>query len=161
MKEYILSVITVAALGCIANGICPEGEGQGLKKSVLFIMSLLLIVTVGKPIISFVSAFDGDELSDIVFSSEGLGYNEVWSDTVKNITATEAEKAVTELISEQFGLEEDCFSVRCGISEKENAYAIECVNVELFGAGMFTNPRKIELFLSKYLGCECDVREGG
>lgn len=161
MKDYILSVITVAALGCIANGVCPEGEGQGLKKAVSFIMSLLLIVTVGKQIISFVSAFDGDELSDIILSSESLGYNEVWSSTVKNITATDAEKAVAELTSERFGLEEDCFSVKCEISEKENAYVIDRVTVELFGAGMFTNPRKIELFLSEYLGCECDVREGG
>ncbi|MBQ8208227.1 MAG: stage III sporulation protein AF [Clostridia bacterium] len=159
MKGYILSVIAVAALGSIASGICPDGEGQGLKKAVSLIMSLLLITAVGKPIISLVGAFDfsSDEIIDRLTESQKASYEDIWQSTFSDITEENSENAVTELLMEEFDLEKEDFSVNCELISENDAFKIKKITVELSGGGIFKNPRRIEKLLSEKIGCECIV----
>lgn len=157
MREYILSVISVAALGCVALGVCPEGEGQGIKKTVSLIMSLLLILSVGSPLMGLIESFNIEEAKNSLFPS-AYDYEEAWLGTFMSITEEEVRLAVCDILTSEFGLEEDDFSVCCVLEEYEDSFKVKSITVRMRGKGLLKNPRGIEAHLTELLGCDCSVK---
>lgn len=157
MREYILSVIAVAALGSIAVGICPGGEGQGIKRTVSLIMSLLLILSVGKPLLGLTDAFDMEKFKE-KFTYSGDSYEEAWHSTIVGVTEAGVRSAVSDALINGIGLGEDDFSVTCELSELGDVLELKSITVELFGGGLLKNPRSIEAELTDVFMCECTVK---
>lgn len=162
MKNYILSVIAVAACGGVVNAICPDGEGKSLKKAVSMIMSLFLIIAAAKPLISLIKAVQTQDSGDIVeyfTKSQNENYGGVWSETLNDITSRSVEIYVSKVMEEDFGIDIENFDIRCEIAELNGEMVLEDVTVVLSGSGILHNPRKIQTSIEDILGCECTVIE--
>ena len=156
MKDYIFSVISFSAIGTVALGLFPIGDGA-LKKVFLLLLSLIMVLIIGGPLISFIKNYD-DFALDKISSTEVFSYDEVWHETLVNITKKEADAAVLHLISEKYSLKEDEIKVDCTLKEDGGAVALEDVKVILSGKGLLVNPERVESFLNEKLGCECTVK---
>lgn len=156
MQDYIFSVISFSAVGTVALGLLPLG-GEALKKAFTLLLSVIMILIVGEPILSFIKSYDG-ELNYDLSGTEYSSYEEVWLETLENITQNDADDAVFRLISEKYFLEEDAVSVECTLKREGDTFSLEKVNVSLSGKGNFINPGRIEYFLNEKLGCECIVK---
>ena len=156
MQDYIFSVISFSAVGTVALGLLPLG-GEALKKAFTLLLSVIMILIVGEPILSFIKSYDG-ELNYDLSGTEYSSYEEVWLETLENITQNDADDAVFRLISEKYSLGEDEVSVECILKREGDTFSFEKVNVSLSGKGNFINPGRIENFLNEKLGCECIVK---
>ncbi|MBE6538217.1 MAG: hypothetical protein E7671_01970 [Ruminococcaceae bacterium] len=161
MRDYILSVISVAFCGALVNAIAPWGEGKKLKKALSLIVSLLLIVSVAKPIISFVNSADGYDIGALasgIYSSKE-NYDKYWQKTLVEVTDESARTYVYELMLSEFGLSDDDFSLECKISQGGDVISLDSIKITLRSTGIFVNPRRIESFIGEKFGCECEVTE--
>ncbi len=155
MREYMISVISVAALGRIAIGICPEGEEKKLKKAVSLILSLFFIISVARPVVVLVEKFSKNGESIIAFSDiKADEYTQVWYKTLENVSEQSIEDITEELLLNSFQLEKENYNINCVFDEGLPRY----VEIELLGKGLFINPRKIEALLCEKLGCDVNVR---
>ena len=155
MQEYIFSVISFSAIGTVALGLLPLGN-EALKKAFTLLLSLIMILVIGEPLISFIKNYDGSLLNNMA-STEPSAYEAVWLETLGDITKKDAEDAVLRLISDEYSLKVDEIEVDCTLKEEENFFSLDCVSVILSGKGMLINPGRVESFLSEKLGCKCTV----
>ena len=161
MRNYVLSVITVAFCGCIAKMFLPEGEEKSIKKAFSLIVSLLLIVSVAKPAISFMNSADSYDIGKAVsgaYASSVENYSAKWQETLGEVTSDGLKDYISELLTENFGLSEENFLLECNAIHKGDEIKVEKIEITLIGAGVFTNPRKIESYVEG-LGFECNVTE--
>lgn len=157
MQDYIFSVISFSAIGTVALGLLPLG-GEALKKAFTLLLSLIMILVIGEPLISFIKSYDGSFLNDLSSTTEASSYEAVWLETLGNITKKDADAAVLRLLSDEYSLKEDEIEVDCTLKKEENAFSLECVSVILWGKGRLVNPGRAESFLSEKLGCKCTVK---
>lgn len=156
MRNYIFSVISFSAIGTVALGLLPLEEGV-LKKAFMLVLSLIMILVIGEPVLSFIKTYD-DSFFDDISSIEENTYEATWLETLGDITKKEADDAVLRLISEEYSLKKDEIKVDCSLKKEENAFSLESVTVILSGKGAFINPRRVESFLNENLGCSCTVK---
>lgn len=155
MKEYLISVISVAALGRIVVGICPEGEGKTLKRAVSLILSLFFIISVARPLVMFVEKVDKNAEGIIVFSDiEADEYTQVWYKTLEKVGEQSIGEFAKELLWENFGLDGESYDLSFVFEDGEP----KSLEIVLLGKGLFMNPRKIELLLCEAFGCDVSVR---
>lgn len=156
MKDYIFSVISFAAFATASLGILPCGEGV-LKKTFLLLLSLIMILVIGSPLVSMVKDLDISLFSDMV-SMEAASYEAVWLETLETLTENEVEAAVLRLVSDEYSLDKNDITVDCILKKEENSFSLEKVEILLSGKGRFVNPSRVESFIYEKLNCECKVR---
>ncbi len=156
MKDYIFSIISFSALGTASLGLLPVGEGV-IKKAFTLLLSLIMILVIGAPLVSFVKKYDNSAFSEIL-SIETYSYEDAWLETLGDITKKEADEAIVRLVSDEYSLDEDEIRVDCTLKKAENAFSLDSVEVFLSGKGLLINPGRVESFLNKKLGCGCKVR---
>ncbi len=156
MQDYIFSVISFSAIGTVALGLLPLGD-DALKKAFSLLLSLIMILVIGDPLISFIKSYDGSFLESISVA-ETSSYEEVWLEALGDLTKKDADAAVLRLIAAEFSLNEDEIKVDCLLKKTENSFALDDVDVILSGKGKLINPRRVESFLNEKLGCKCRVK---
>ncbi len=156
MKDYIFSIISFSALGTVALGLLPAGEGV-LKKTFVLLLSLIMILVIEAPLVSSMKKYDASFFSELI-NTETYSYEEVWLKNLGNLTKNEADAAVLLLISNEYSLSENEIEVDCTLKQEENAFSLLKVNVFLSGKGMLVNPSRVESFLENKLCCECTVK---
>lgn len=162
MKNYLLSVIAVAIFGGVGCSICPGGEGKTLRTSVTLITSLLMILSVIKPIVIFINSgekYNIERIIEGVTTYEGSKYDAIWKQTLNGTTTEAYNSYISELICEKFDINLNNFSVETKLESAEDGVRPAQVSIKLFGMGLFKNPRAIEGEIETRLDCECIVRE--
>ncbi len=156
MEDYIFSVISFSAIGTVALGLLPLGDDI-LRKAFTLLLSLIMILVIGEPLISFIKNYDDSFLKNISIT-EASPYDAVWLETLGNITKKEADVAVLRLISDEYSIEEDEIEVDCTLKKEGDGFALEEVRVILSGKGRLINPGRVESFLNEKLRCKCRVK---
>ena len=162
MDDYILSIIAVAACGSIVNAMCPDGEGKSIKKMVSFIMSLLLIVSVARPLILLVrsiESFNGSEYIEKFTESTTASYEDAWQNTLQGISTESVENYILGYIEEKFELDRSCFDISAKLSFNGAEIQIDNVEITLRGRGLLKNPRSIEMAVEEKMQCDCIIYE--
>ncbi|MBR4296158.1 MAG: hypothetical protein IKT56_04890 [Clostridia bacterium] len=162
MKEYLLSVMAVAIFGSVSCAVCPGGEGKSLRTSVTLITSLLMILSVVKPIILFVNSgekYNAESIIEDITMHEDSKYDAVWRKTLAASTTEAYNGYISELICEKFDINLNNFSVETKFESDKDTIRPELVTIKLFGMGLFKNPRAIASEIEAILDCECVVSE--
>ncbi|MBQ8005472.1 MAG: hypothetical protein IJ303_04080 [Clostridia bacterium] len=158
MKSFVLSVIYVSAVIGLCSALCPDGEGKNIKKIFTFLMSLILISALAEPISSAIDFMKSGNI-DIAFSAknDGESFGKIWHKRLEEIGEESVEAYISERLTKEFGLKEDEAEVDCEMIIYESEAIIEKIEIKLQGAGLLTNPRKIENVFKDEFKCHCVV----
>lgn len=162
MRGYVLSVISVAFCGCIARNILPDGDGKNIKKAFSLIVTLLLILSVARPVMTFINSADGYDVQKAasgIYSSSAENYDKRWQETLAEVTSESLKGYISELLLTEFGLSDDNILTECSIVHEGDEINVGSIEITLIGKGMLINPRKIEALIEEKLGIECNVTE--
>ena len=150
MKNYVVTVILVCALGAIASFIAPEGK---IKKHFAFLLSTITLCAILSPLGSLVLTGEGDGWLQDIFPSyqENLGEN--WL-----LLVTEEE--IQKNLCDTFGLpEEEVLVEVIGTCLDTGEVKLERVVVTLNGDS--TREREgVRAYLGTHILCEVEVHVG-
>ena len=162
MKEYVYSIVCLAAAGGLACLLSPEGSGGGLKKHVKLISSVCLLCVLVSPLTGIMADLS-DWLSGIsaeeIVGSEELesSYEKSYFDNLRSIYGDDLEGAVCHFLKQELGIPEDeCRAiVELGNEGGEDAYAPRRITVVLSGRSILRDPSMVKRVVSKAFECEC------
>lgn len=160
MKNYLYSLILTAIGGGVAFVLAPEGEKNGLKERVGFVVSLFLILTLISPVMKTVKMIENLNISSVqsgVSSFSENTYESVFSETLTSVTENTVTDATAVLLTDEFGINKKNNKVSVQIAYDNEIPKIEKITVILSGSGLIRNPRTIEKRISEYFSCDCDV----
>ena len=157
LKEYVLTILCCSALCGIVTVICPEGENGGLKKAVGFVMALLMLACVAKPVLELVKRL-GEGKYKSAFEASGIEdeYKAVWQNTYSDIAENDTSEYIKKYLSDKFSVSEEDFGVECEVNFEGDTARLSFVEVRLYE---MLNPRYVEELISEEFGCECTVYE--
>ena len=160
MKNYLYSLVLTAIGGGVACILAPDGEKNGLRGRVGFVVSLLLLLTLISPIMKTVKKIENYEISSAlltVHDGPDSAYEKIFGRSVADVTEKAVKDAVCSVLSEDFDLDAECFDVGVQITETTDAPSLDKITVFLSGTGLLKNPRRIEAEISEYFACTCEV----
>ena len=161
VREYIFSVVCMAALGGIVMMVAPEGVRTGLKKHVKLICSLCLLCVMIDPVSQIIGSMkdleikppdgmDGeDELQSI--------YESIYEGKVESELSNGVGELVKEKLFEKFSIAKESCRVEVAFKDNDGDGMREPskITVILHGTSIFKDPRVIEEYISGLVGCEC------
>ncbi len=158
MKEYVFSLIAVSLFGGIACAIAPGGK---MKKSISFIVSLLLITAVGRPIIKLFKDAEIFSYTGIVENliSEEKDYDGVFNGEITYIAKESAKAYAENILTEELCIDESDFRIEAVTNTAGGEIELERIDVTLIGKGLLVNPRTVEKKIRESFGCICNVYE--
>ncbi len=154
MKEYLTSVIAVAAICAIIDTLSPDGK---MKKSVSFALSLAVTLALLSPLSFSISGIK--EKSESFISEIESAYDGAYSNSSLEYTTSEAaNEGIKEAISGKFGIDKSNIEAKCKLNIIGETVVFEKVEIFLYGKGIFADTVGIKKYVSESLGCECEVK---
>ncbi len=158
MKNYIITLVGVALLSGAIQIIAPEGE---TKKYINLLAGLCAVCVVIAPFGSVIKALaskDGGYFDKVLeAASEQSDYESIYLENFKIHGAESLAEGLEEMISEEFGIKRENFSVTARMTYAENLLGVERITVYLKPAAIFADPHAIKDYVNTLLGCPCDI----
>ena len=156
MKEYIFSLIGASLIAGIVSLFLPEGSSN--SKAVKMLAALCVISVLAAPLSG--ASCDGDLsgiFDPILESTPQLGAEDEYYGILTELGQKELEKKLTELICENFSIDENNISVSVEALADGGEFSVRRVAIGLHGAAVFCNPYDIEEFVTSLVGVDCDT----
>ena len=152
MREYLLTLMSVALLSGIIGMISPEGD---TKKYVRLIGALCLLCAIARPIAA--SIYDGsfgiDGLLQNEAENETENYEEIYEKMLSEGGKSYAEEVIKGYIAKDMSLEESTFDIEIS----DDSSGVASVTVYLRDGAIFADPRKISEYVNDKFDCACVV----
>ena len=152
MREYLLTLMSVALLGGIVGMISPEGD---IKKYVRLIGALCLLCAISRPIATSIydGSLDMDGLLENGAEHESVNYEQIYENMLSEGGKSYAKEVIKGYIAKDLELEESTFDIEI-TSDSEG---VESVTVYLRDEAIFADPKKIAEYVNDKFGCACVV----
>lgn len=151
IKEYIISIIAIAAIGTFALMIAPDGEGGGIKRYIKLIVGLSAIIVVTSPIFSLIDRLSELKLDSISISqNDREEYESIFQMSYETIERENLKSGIKSALYDKFSIKED----ECEIELTTRDGKICRVLVRLYGSAVWCDSGEIEKYLGGLLGCE-------
>ena len=157
MKDYLISVMLVAAVTAIASVILPEGKGR-LREQADFIFAVALLSVIILPIAHLGLASDGigESLSQI-FDSDVKYEDAEESEWLATKREEAFEEAIRLATAEKFGFDSDEVTVDGSLFLSEGKLYVSSLSVGLSGVAATGDNKNVKKYLSKLCGVDCEV----
>ena len=156
MKEYFITIMAVALAGGMILSLMPRGSSA---RYVRLLCGLCTVGCVAFPIVGF---FDGELDREGILSifdyeeREREYYEEIYNNNLNNSEIENAEKTLKSEIIKEFSAKNGDIDVRIITKEKSGEFFIENVEVTIYPSGLTLDPKRIEGYVQKRLGCPCE-----
>ena len=156
MKEYIISVITVAVVGSVVSVLSPEGEGGGIARHTRLLFGLCVIFVCFSPIKDAIIWMRELDIDAILPEEEqnASEYESIFNGTYAEVEVDNLKEGIKGVIEDKFGLDPLCVEVSVKLSEQGDVRILERVVITLYGSAIWADTGRIEQYLSSLLGCE-------
>ena len=156
MKEYFMTLMSVALLNGILHMISPEGD---IKKYVRLLGALCLLCAMTVPLFSALAEGEGslNFLTEFGQSTEQSNYDEIYQNSLLNGNKTETEKNIKTRMIQELSIEASTFDVSAEIVLKNEKTDLESVTVTLRDSAIFADPRQIIEWINGVYGCSCVI----
>lgn len=169
MKNYLISVITVAICSSLVGYIVTEDDGGGIGKNLRMVGAICLILAIVLPLSPVLG--DIGNISDKLESaleilkfggtdmSDTEEYAKLFNYQLINSSISEAQNILNDLICQKFSIEKDDCYVEISVSNgSKEDISIEKVIVTLKDQALWKDPYAIEEYIRNMLECDCIVR---
>ena len=151
MKEYIISILAVAAAGSIILILSPEGEGGGIKKHVSLAIGLAAILVMISPLSNAIESIGNISFEGISGYSESKEeYESIFYDTLEKAEISNLKSGIKNALSDRFGIDESECNVELNISDGKLCRVL----IRLYGSAIWCDSGEIEKYLHELLDCE-------
>lgn len=172
MKNYLISVVTVALCSSLAGYMAVERDGGGIGKDLRMLGAICIILSIILPLSPVLSdigdisdklesmleilRFGNAEMSESEASEE---YEKIFNSQLIKSSVNEVQNSLKDLISQKFSIEkEDCHvEIVLGDGEDGEIYT-ENVIITLKGQAVWKDPYAIEEYITSLIKCNCIVR---
>ena len=162
MREYIFSVLCMAAIGGVAIMIAPDGIRSGLKKHVKLVCALCLLCVMIAPVSRLMDVInDGFNEISPEGPNDGNGlqsmYESIYEDNLELGFGEGIGELVKDKLFERFSIPRDSCRVAVSFKDGDGDGFREPskITVILSGTSIFKEPRAIESYVAGVFGCEC------
>lgn len=162
MGQIIMGVMTAAVAGVVAELLPPDGADR-LERPLKLVVALLVLCAVVLPL---VDAADGGDLTarldaaldEIAIASNGAdAYAEQAMAYIRAASADAAEREITALLAERFGLLPEHCRVEVTLADGESGIALVGVKVCLSRRAILADAEGIEAYLAALFGGQAVV----
>lgn len=156
MKEYFMTLMSVALLNGILHMISPEGD---IKKYVRLLGALCLLCAMTVPLFSALAEGEGslNFLTEFGQGTEQSNYDEIYQNSLLNGNKTETEKNIKTRMIQELSMEASTFDVSAEIVLKNEKTDLESVTVTLRDSAIFADPRQIIEWINGVYECSCVI----
>ena len=156
MKEYLISLMSLAILCGVVGILSPRGD---IGKYIKFIMGLCALGVIISPIKVFVQSVEGfaPSFGDTLFDSNEDYYENLFNNSLSEGSKAEIERLLEKNISEKFNVNTDGFDVSVSISEAEEKATVEKVVLTIYSSGILLDGNAAINYIDSILECSCVV----
>lgn len=171
MKNYLISVITVAICASLAGYMTTENDkgGSGIGKELRILGAVCILLSIVLPLSPVLSSIGSisDKLESAlevlkfksIEATDEEKYEKIFNSQLIDISIDEAESAIEELITQRFNISnEDCFIEIMLNESSDGELNFEKITVTLRDQAVWKDPYAIEEYIEDVIGCECNVR---
>ena len=158
MKNYLISLMAVAAVATLAGLIAPDGGKKTGLRLVTGICVLLVAIT---PIIQGLRALTDPDLSFLSLPGEERQeeYESLFEDGIREAGGAYLAQRLCEALAARYSCPVSDFSVRFSFSE--NGESVTSVLVLLRGRAVFLDTYDLEKYVEKLFSCPVTTAVGG
>ena len=161
MKNYLITVITVAICVGIYNIISPGLHG--IEKYSKMIGMLVLLCVIVSPIREVINTFDEngfDNIKESILDSNNESeneYSEIFKEYLNSYSVEKVKKEVCDILFEKYEIPDEECEVKIYTQYQEGNLIISNMQIVLSGKSIFKNPYVIEEYFETLLSCSCEV----
>lgn len=155
MKQYILSVITVAIAASIVSALCPDGERGGLSRAVKLVSALCIILVCFAPAQDAITWLSELDIESVLPDTQDKNdeYESIFMDSYGYAEEQNLKEGIKSLLLDRFGIDPLCVEVSLHFYEGQDTRRLERVTLTLYGSAIFADTGEMERQLSSLLGC--------
>ena len=159
MNKYVNTIFISTFVSGIVLTLAPEKSK--LKKYLKFITSLISILCIMSPLITFFTNFDNiktniqNQINNFIISEKIDASNSLILSTSKE----KISENIISVLSNKFDIDENEISIELITDESDlSSIKIEKINVLLSGKASWSDAKKIESYLKDQIGGEINVK---
>ena len=157
MQSMIASLSLIGIGAALCEQLLPEGRGEGTKRALRLLLSLVVILVVSRPVVAFLRTDASLDLG-AVFNTETADtgvYEEIFEDTVNAQSAADFKAGLAMLLEQEYGIPH----ASCEIFVYYDAAGMPTqIKIYLSGAALLQDPHALSCALTSRLGCNTEVR---
>lgn len=172
MKNYLISVVTVALCSSLAGYMAVERESGGIGKDMRMLGAICIILSIILPLSPILSDIGNisDKLesmleilrfgnAEIGGSEESKEYEKIFNFQLIKSSVTEVQNSLKDLISQKFSIDKDNCHVEIVLGDGEDGEIfMKNVIITLKGQAVWKDPYEIEEYIKSIVKCNCIVR---
>ncbi len=159
MKEYIISLLLIGAVGSLVVLLAPEGEGGGLQKHLRFAVALVTAAVCLLPLTDLLKKFSNLDIEALLpdVSAEEGQYDEIFKESYSQAEVADLRRRIGGALSQRFGISENEAAVSVKLSTERQ---LEMIMLRLYGTAIWMDTKEIEKYLMTLYGCEVVIAIG-
>ena len=159
MKEYFISLLAAAVLITLFGMLAPEG---GISKHLRLLLGLFLVCAVISPLSSLIGRIDDWKNGDVVFpwdkEEAEENYEQQRDEALAQASKDYFVQSLTQMLEREFSISSGYVECRMEWHLTESGEERPSkITVLLSGSAIWTDPQKIQRFVTDLLSCECVV----
>lgn len=160
MKEYIGTILCVAALCGIVRILSPDGKGGGLSAQMRFISSLCVLCVVAAPIMPFIKTLEKISIFDMItqgVENDESYYQSVFEEYVAGENEAYISDKLSEMICKEFDILPQNIEVAIALDVGEDECKVSSTVVYISGKAITKDPHKIIEYVEEKTGSKCEI----
>ncbi len=158
MGEYVAVIFGVSLAAAVVRMLAPEGS---VKKYIQMLCSLCVVCALALPVTSFAQRLKNGEFSfdeiDIKLDMDSQSYEEIYNQSLLQISISDAEKALSEELCKKFSVSDGALSVLLECESTEDGIRIVGVSVLIGKKGITVSPDDITKYVAERLDTDCRI----
>lgn len=156
-SDYTLRIVTAGAAASLAVRLIPESSGgRGLRRSVVYAVTVVLILCLISPLAPALASF-GERAASGELNAEAYVGQEADLSRFYSAVAEEAGREIAgrieEKTAERFAVAEGAVAADVRALAGESGVVILRVTLTLSGRGILIDPRELEDYVAGLTGC--------
>ncbi len=157
MKEYFITIMIVALAGGIIVSLASQTNAQ---RNIKFLCGLCTVACIAFPLVNIAEGdFDKNAILDMFDYGENDEeyYDEIYNLNLENNEISNAKATLKSEILKELDAKNEDFDLNIITSKLNDKIYIDRVETVIYPEGIGINPREIQAYVNKRLGCECVI----
>lgn len=165
VKDYLSSLVIVAAAAGLISSFVPVGENSSMKKYINYAVALAVVIIILSPFKSALGMISSlDEYIILDSEKNKDNYEQEKEKTDKWIIEKSQEtikEGIKNLLYDRFAIQREEAEVSLELdTSNQNSVVIRKIVIKLSGYAMWQNSGEIEQYIASLVKCDCEVING-